>query len=238
MAVTPGGTLVWNGSKWGSPMPSGVGFSAVTCATAKFCIGALNGVTYTVWHGQKWHTVSSPNSSDDTNIIEGMSCASAKLCLAFGTSYDTEGNPDGGFLDQWNGSAWKLAGIPATDASALSALSCVHGSWCLALGSDVVVRFSAGKWLITRPAQFRAGDYTVLSCASASMCMALDNGETALWNGKTWQLGKVTHDPGELFGLSCTGRSFCLAVGQRSGLLGLSESWNGHSWKVLTQPNP
>ncbi len=236
VAATEGGTVSWNGTRWSALSQAGGGFSEVSCVTTRFCQDT-NGSTYAVWRGQNWRDVPAPASSGEAQIL-GVSCASTTLCLGYGSYYDSDGNQDGGFLDQWNGSRWRLAGLPSADTSDLDALSCAHGSWCLAIGSNVALRLSSGKWLVTEASLPDAVDYVTLSCASASMCMAISGNQTGLWNGKSWKLAKITRAPGLLFGVSCTGPAFCLAVGQRDGLLSLTERWNGHNWQPLTEPNP
>jgi hypothetical protein len=242
MAAGYSGAALWNGRKWSPAGQPDGDFGAVSCVTTRFCMDT-NGATYAVWRGQAWRDIPPTGGTDADFGIGGTSCASSTLCLGFGTYFDSDGNPDGAFVDRWNGRTWQLASIPAIASAQIYALSCARGSWCIAIGINdgqpITLRLSAGKWLITNmPALPDATDYATMSCASASMCMAISGNVSALWNGRNWRLGKVADVPGELFGISCTGPAFCMATGQRAGLLSLTERWNGHDWKALTEPNP
>ena len=98
-------TLVesWDGKKW-SIVPSaneGVSsLSAVSCTSATNCTAvgqsqSNGGATKTLvedWNGKVWAVVSSPDEEGPvrTNVLDGVSCASANVCVAVG-HYVTQG---------------------------------------------------------------------------------------------------------------------------------------------------
>ncbi len=81
-------------------------------------------------------------------------------------------------------------------------------------------------------------------CLLATRCLAV-GGQNAgplveAWNGAQW---RAQHAPGaagsDLFDVSCTSRSNCIAVGGGGpqGDLTLAEAWNGSSWRVTPTPS-
>jgi hypothetical protein len=93
-----------------------------------------------------------------------------------------------------------------------------------------------------------------ISCPAAAACMGVGSwtdptGESAFnlaeaWDGTSGTILK-TPNPGstnnELFGVSCTSPSSCMAVGDFEGIgngMTLAESWNGTSWSVVKTPHP
>jgi hypothetical protein len=93
-----------------------------------------------------------------------------------------------------------------------------------------------------------------VACATSSFCVAVGNqsnatGTTTLveqWNGSTWSIVTSPNATGagqnQLYGVSCAGPSFCVAVGV-SGPGGtfvnpLVEQWNGSAWSLGTAATP
>jgi len=119
--------------------------------------------------------------------------------------------------EQWNGTGWKALAAPnprGFGVSTMGGISCPAAAACMGVGS----------W--TDP----TGE------SSFNLAEA--------WNGTSWTILR-TPDPGsdnnELFGVSCTSPSNCMAVGDFIGIgngMTLAESWNGTSWKVVKTPRP
>jgi hypothetical protein len=203
------------------------------------------------------------NGSDDFAFIEGsaISCASARNCLAVGTS--TGGAPT---ADAWNGKTWRPVAVPlpAGTSGGLTGVSCKAGS-CLAIGN---FSSNAGGWgagfavswngstLTTIPAPpapaghepFGLGD---VSCVSAKDCITLVadmvSGSAVIdtWNGSRWRAQTAPDPAGVAIGLgtvSCVSATFCVFGG-----LGLSDSadkkpglalWNGKALRPMKVPAP
>jgi len=149
--------------------------------------------------------------------FDGLSCASAKSCVAVGTWFT--GPADLGYFGIWNGSTWHGARVrPQPRAMVVSsplAVSCPVPARCLAVGyyrvpvkgqypNQALAEACNGKsWTrLSVPAAAGAADtgFAAVSCLSATWCVAVgttDYGSppaysaTALasfWNGKSWRL--------------------------------------------------
>ena len=80
------------------------------------------------------------------------------------------------------------------------------------------------KWSITHSPDELSSDGTAaynqldgVSCATRTFCEAVgagpQGGLVETWNGTSWSLSSGTV-PGDLYGVSCTGTQYCVAVGQ------------------------
>ncbi len=66
--------------------------------------------------------------------------------------------------------------------------------------------------------------------------MAIGGTRAAAWNGSTWSARTTLQHV--MLDVSCTSRSFCMAVG--GGVAGsgpVSAAWNGHRWRALATPD-
>jgi hypothetical protein len=149
--------------------------------------------------------------------MDGVSCASAKSCVAVGTWFT--GPADLGYYGIWNGSIWKGARVlpqPKTmPVSSPVAVSCATPASCLAVGyfrlpvkgnypnQALAEVFNGKSWTrLSVPAVAGAADtdFLAVSCLSATSCVAVgatDHGTppaysatalTGFWNGKSWRL--------------------------------------------------
>lgn len=145
-----------------------------------------------------------------------ISCTSRSFCMAVG-SYTNKAHFSFGVAAQWNGSQWSPRPLPLSEnlqgAWGLSQVVCISPSWCMSLGGSNGVKPPFSE----------------------------------LWNGSAWERKNiVTHVAGLgviLNHLSCTSRSYCLAVGNAEG--GFRDAvftkpvvteWNGRKWSVLPPP--
>jgi hypothetical protein len=208
---------------------------SVACTSATACVavgedgatenGSGSQMLYaTEWNGTSWRQASIavlPGYKNPTGNLNSVSCDSATDCTAvgfYGTGYNPGTVP---LAEHWNGTAWSLEKVPLPTKSAdanLTAVSCVPGS-CEAVG--FLVAKSTGSEL----------------------------GYSARWNGTTWTADTRTYAPHgsispELYGISCTSASSCVAVGN-SGYSGpegsdrlLIEAFNGTSWSLAKAPQP
>jgi hypothetical protein len=113
----------------------------VSCASSAYCLAA--GYTAGVGHqdslieqntGSGWSVVSSPiQNTTNTNQIYGVSCSTAKFCVAAG--YYNSGSFNQTLIEQSTGGAWTVAPSPnvGTDNN-LNAVTCTSG--CIAVGSS------------------------------------------------------------------------------------------------------
>jgi hypothetical protein len=105
-------------------------------------------------------------------------------------------------------SEWAIAPSPeaSTNFDVLAGVSCTDKDSCVAVGEYAKPGFSSLQTLVE------------------------------VWNGSTWSV-VPSPSPGSfanyLFGVSCTSRTFCIAVGFSANTITMNvliESWNGSSW--------
>ncbi len=216
------------------------------------------------WNGANWSIVPSPNTSTaDDNELHGVSCLTTTFCIAVG--YAEIGSTDQTVVEQWNGANWSIVTSPNTstaDDNELDSVSCRSKSFCMAVGDatssndqTLVEQWNGASWsILTTPNATSDADNDLdgVSCVSTTFCQAVggyDNGsgESTLilqWNGTVWQTvaspNTVGADRDYLYGVSCSGTSLCMAVGEAdagSGYANLVEQWNGRSWSVVSVPD-
>ena len=230
------GTLVehWNGTAWApetSPNPTAPGddfpqMNAVTCLSKTECTAVGTDLTFSntfnsmveSWNGTKWSVIPSPNVSGAAdNVLSGVTCESATLCMAVGnveTSY-----PDvDTLIEQWDGTSWSIDSSPDVSGdlqNKLTSVSCPSAADCIAVGYS----------------QDPGNEEAVV--------------ET--WNGTTWTMGSPAvpseSASDDLSGITCTSISSCVAVGrnwatENSQSATLAEQWSGAEWSVVSTPNP
>ncbi|MDQ1415086.1 MAG: hypothetical protein QOF81_699 [Acidimicrobiaceae bacterium] len=224
----------WDGTSWAAqtvPKPDGAlqtGLVGIACPVLNACFATGSslytrgqGTNLTVaeqWNGDRWAIQPSFDPSGATAFaLAGVSCASARACMAVGFYYDAAGTRLT-LAEEWNGSTWTIQPTPklpnATDA-ALGSVSCLSAQDCTSVGA-----FS---------------DPTGVQSALAEH-----------WNGRTWSVqptaGPASAAATALNSVSCTTRNACTAAGayvDRAGTaFTLVERWNGTLWETQPTPNP
>jgi hypothetical protein len=156
------------------------------------------------------------------------------------------------------GPRWRIETIPSPESfeSILSSVSCVKRA-CVAVGNygfggALIERRVRGHWSKEAMTGISAQDQlNSVSCVSRTACVAVGEipdptspGGSPLavrWNGSTWSQDATpspspTHS-GVLNAVSCTSRSFCVAVGRwGTGPFPLVERWNGSRWSLQHDP--
>jgi len=219
----------WNGAAWTvvgtPPTPGGTGLGAVDCTSPSACMAAGfasfnngTGAERTLaeqWNGTAWQRLATPTPGS-SGFLGGVACLSAAACIAVG-GHETPGHFLVNLSEQWNGTGWKVLSTPnprGFGVSTIGGISCPAAAACMSVGSS------------TDP----TGE------SSFNLAEA--------WNGTSWTILR-TPDPGstqnELFGISCTSPSSCMAVGDFQGIgnaFTLAESWNGTRWSRVKTPHP
>ena len=93
-----------------------------------------------------------------------------------------------------------------------------------------------------------------VACASSAFCVTVGNEDTGTgsntlieqWDGAHWSIVASPNAAGagesQLYGVSCAGPSFCVAVGVSGPgttfVNPLVEQWDGHSWSIVNAVNP
>jgi hypothetical protein len=195
-----------------------LGITACT-AVGNYFDSAGNQVTLAErWNGTRWAIQPTPNPTGASNsVLSGVSCARLRpLCTAVGNYVDAAGNQVT-LAERWNGTRWAIQPTPnptGASNSALGSVSCTSSTACMAVGAPAIATGFLGT-LAER------------------------------WNGKRWEIQPTLNPTGSpasyLFGVSCTSRTTCTAVGTyddsaASVVPPLAERWNGTSWVI--QPTP
>ncbi len=274
---------VWNGRSWSvqsTPVPAhavGMDLQGVSCVAVNVCEavgdwlapgGELpRAVTLAeAWNGTAWaiQPTPSPRALPDSGLA-GVSCPSARFCVAVGNNFDTVSASSATLAEAWNGTSWRLVPTPRTAASGfaeLGSVSCTATSACEAVGllqkaseQALAEAWNGRSWTIQRgaaPAGASSNFLGAVSCVTARFCEAVGQGMdpdgrsiglAEAWNGASWTI-QPTPDPAKpaniralLSGVSCVSARFCVAVGQSNALPGLfTEIWNGTSWTIKTGP--
>ena len=244
MEVIENQALHWNGKAWSqvtTPNPGGTGpedanaLSDIRCPTARNCWavgtfgiftgggGLFNEALH--WNGNKWSQVGVPDpggiESGDFNELEGLSCTSPTSCWATGS--DGTSGSAAVTLNQavhWNGHTWSSVSVPQPDGTAAFAGNSLTGVNCSSPGNCWAVGY-VGNFDLVAP---------ILN-------------EALHWNGTHWSMasipdpaGSADDDHSTLYGIRCTSRTNCWAVGQAqpSGESDRSQlvHWNGVRWSA------
>lgn len=235
--------LFWNGTKWAlikTPNPGGMTMGdlnvlgSVRCSSPGNCWAAgddgmlppkltlLNQMLH--WNGSKWKLVTVPNPAGakkgDLNIINQLSCTSAKDCWAVGFFgfFSAKSDFARNEILRWTGKHWVKVVAPEPDRTKfgfenfLDGINCTSATDCWAVG------------------------------ASAGTSVLPGVNEALRWNGAKWSV-VPTPNPGgigkghsnELFSVRCTSAANCWAVGQQQKTQDGATSdeilfWNGAKW--------
>lgn len=244
--------------------------SSVGCSSTRACtaIGSstksFSSPTRTLaerWNGTRWRIQSIPTPKGTSDSLYGVSCPSARACMAVGSVYHSASRRQAILTESWNGKRWRVRSAPTTKGSdsQLQDVSCVSASSCVAVGFSqkpqaIIARWNGKSWRTQAvPSAARRARLVSVSCSGARTCTAVgyQTGATSArpvavsWNGTHWRARAVPLPQGAPAGIfdavSCTSAKACTATGSDfthpSGPT-LAERWNGKSWQVQPTPNP
>lgn len=169
------------------------------------------------WNGHRWKTVSVHDPSGTDNQVSDVSCTSKSNCYAVGwTSTSTDAKV---LIMHWNGKHWSVAfnsAIGGEKFAYLDGIDCVSKSVCIAVGQEQTASSSPSR-------------------------VFGEQGSGSTWTPMSMPNYPAPNDDTELYGLSCTSSSFCMAAGAAyyfpsSGYnpgLPFAEKWNGKEWSLI-----
>ncbi|HEY6792315.1 MAG TPA: hypothetical protein VI365_33890 [Trebonia sp.] len=220
----------WNGKAWkpiAVSLPAGTngGLYAVSCKAGS-CLaigsytpnsGGSSSEFAVAWNGRTLKTIPAPPASGAEDTIDGLSCVSARDCIAMTSSMVSESS----VIDTWNGSEWKTqpAADPDDVATGISTLSCVSATYCVAGGT----------------AQSGSG--------SKKPLLASWNGKTITPMKVPAPAATdipTDYDPPVINAVSCVSTTSCAAVGtyltdsSATTGFGFTEVLSGNAWKEST----
>ena len=146
-------TLVesWNGTTWSVvPSPNNGTFDnslvSVSCVSSRSCqaVGEYGTPNFTTdqtlieaWNGASWSIVPSPNTGNDIDFFDGVSCRGAGSCTAVGTFFEDQLSAYRTLVESWDGQGWSIVPSPNNDSAlnSLVGVSCITGRpRCTAVG--------------------------------------------------------------------------------------------------------
>jgi hypothetical protein len=233
--------LHWNGRTWArlaTPNPGGTApedfnvLEGIRCSSATSClaVGTYGSIASTPtylneslrWNGRRWSLIKTPDpggtAQGDLNTLLKLTCASPHSCWAVGEYGSTVSSaPTANEVLHWNGLAWSVTSVPDPGGAS----NTLFGVFCSAASSC---------WAVGEFGDTVAGEDVERNVALRR-------------NGARWSrvatpdpAGTEGHDVNELFGIRCTTRRNCWAVGfgEADGGHGRNEilHWNGVKWSA------
>lgn len=174
----------------------------LTCVSRTFCLAVDRSAT--VFDGTSWSTPVRLTTSPDEM---GLTCVDLTFCLAtesFGT------------VHLYDGSAWSVPpNLQSADRVGL--VDCFSRTFCVATArvDGSVHSFDGTGWsprlVIDR---FQTGDLTGSSCPTRTFCMVIDSSGFAVrYTDGKWTQRYIGSPFVRYQRVSCTGPTFCLAIG-------------------------
>ena len=228
--VAVGGTQAeyWNGSSWSDPQTVFADpVQDVACVSPTFCAASGSDAVDT-FDGVAWHPTPEPHLD-----FPSVSCASATLCLAGGSSGNTA-HPL-----HWNGSTWAATDIGQGEQHAsLLRVACAAPSFCLVdqfVGpSGFISAYDGVAWR-----HFGDQGVELVACASSTFCIGSQGRTARSFNGASWApfvtvVPSSTTASDSIDSLTCSTATRCTAVASTGAAF-----WNGAAWSspVAVDPN-
>jgi hypothetical protein len=266
----------WDGSTWtlepsvateapgSESLPSEL--SSVACPSVTGCVAVGSSDGYTeplaeTWNGVSWTVAAVPTVAGTSYAtLTSVSCATATLCIAVGYSATATASTysSTGLVDEWDGSVWTAVTTPANavNDSELTAVSCVAGPECLAVGQQGTAgggntpfaeAWDGTTWTTVPTAALAGDSLNGVACSSAASCVVVGQGSdqsdlllAATWSDMTWTVDNppipVAYSGGNLVSVACRSVDSCTAVGSYDPDTSLIEQWNGTAWTVSATP--
>jgi hypothetical protein len=191
------------------------------------------------WTGTSWTLVP---SSAAAGALTGISCPSAKSCVAIG-SVGNGSRPPIALAIRWNGTTWTRMSLPNSSRESLYDVTCTSRSNCWIVGASgrarnamTALHWTGARWAQTKtlPTDKYAEQLETITCTAPSRCWALgsyygpprkptvSDYQVALrWNGVSWRkvwtskpyLGGDSSQSIGFAGVTCPTASNCLAAG-------------------------
>jgi hypothetical protein len=258
-----------------NPAEDASAFDAVSCTSATSCMatgyyygrfrnGTPESALAETWNGTTWSVVPTPRPV--RKALYGVSCTSAKACVAVGSDDLNDDFTQSQVEEFWNGARWSIMPRIRDIASELLGVSCASPTDCIAVGDQAsftygryltfIQSWNGRMWSTVPSPSVGSGDNFLsgVSCLSATACTAVGIRYYGLtssapliesWNGKRWAVEKAPNKTasGDLEGVSCVSVRACVAVGTYyTGKYvvnkTLIESWNGTRWSIDPAPEP
>ncbi len=257
----------WDGTRWSiepTAKPAGARASLlfeVSCPSRAACVavGSMTGRTgATVPLAERssrgrWSMLrTSPPAGNAVSYLAGVSCASARNCVAVGYAGNAAGTAGAPLAERWNGRSWVPQRPPRPTGATvafLSGISCTSPTACVAVGFSVggdrigrplAERWDGRHWAIERTPSPRAATEVQLagvSCVARGPCVAagffgiVTGIEVMLAEQRSaarWTIQRTLYPAGargvQFAGVSCPASASCAAVGSFENEAGLDDA--------------
>jgi len=254
----------WDGAQWTiQPVPKPSRsiqsfLTGVSCTSASDCLAVgysvdargASAALATRWDGSRWRSAPIPRpAGSELSLLSGVSCGAASACTAVG-GVESRAGVWFALVERWDGARWTFQRTPRVSYSELTGVSCASAAACTAVGlyaeGEIVEHWNGRKWWLDRSRGIASGDteLTAISCAAATACIA--GGGVVIpsmvtwpvlqrWSSGRWSVGPMpAQPPGMVYGVSCTSKADCAAVGSDA----LVEELEGRGWSLDTAPDP
>jgi hypothetical protein len=197
--------------------------SSTSCVAVGYYRSSFPGYPHTLVEtlsGGSWSITTSPDTStSEGNQLNSVSCTSSTSCVAVGY-YTASSSSDQTLIETLSGTTWSITTSPDTSTSEgndLVGVSCTSSTSCVAVGSYA-------------PAGFPGFDQTLIETLSDGSWTITTSPDTS------------TSEANDLYGVSCTSSTSCVAVGATFNpdteiLQNLIETLSGGSWSITTSPD-
>ncbi len=195
------------------------------------------------WSAAHAHAIKPPAAAGSYASFTGVSCTGPSMCTAVGTDAHNQPLYVSGNPAAWGTSSLKTVTLGADFGSGgfLSAVTCTSSSACVAIGNDddqaaLSIAGDPATWTasqalaIAPSAGFESTGLAAISCTSSTACVSVGytygssfdpEPVVVIGNPTTWTtsqetplpLGAAFKSEGQLWGLSCTSATACVAVG-------------------------
>jgi hypothetical protein len=166
------------------------------------------------WDGTQWDVVPTPNTSEFTNSLHGVTSIAKNDAWAVGYYYDPDTSTSHSLVQHWDGTQWSI--VQDFDAGAYGDLEAVQ-----ALAPDDI-------WAVGYRGEPGSADRTLIEH----------------WDGSAWSIvpsPNVGSGANELYAVNGIASNDVWAVGnifENDGDLTLVLHWNGTQWNVVPSPSP
>jgi len=240
----------WDGQSWAAGPSLGAGpqvhLAAVAADDAWAVGGTPSGQPLILhWNGQSWARVASPAPAAG-DYLTGVAATSSDDAWAIGTG----AKANTGFIEHWDGKAWKLMsqGPPGATLTGIAVLN-AGDAWAVGSvqpGKALIMRWNGQSWSQV-PVPAVPGGADLDSVAVAAPDEALAVGSTSAgrpvsmrWNGQAWlqvpvSISAVSTMPAAntagLVSAAAAGGSVWAAGTRGFGGGGVVLRWDGTSWQ-------
>ena len=204
----------------------GATLEAISCPSARLCVIAETNALLTSTDPVAAHPTWRRDGFrlGDSSQLQGVTCASASLCLAWEDSENVLMSTD----PAAGAHAWAKRALPLATGTFIDAAACAPASTLCVLSVDPRGLSGGGSFLTATDAAAAAPAWRLtsapaaeavdaLSCASSALCVGYKQGDVETSTdpaagASSWSAGEIAASPTGIVGLDCPDTSTCVAA--------------------------